>query len=244
MKQIAYPPNWSRSLSPLAWFGAALLIGASVHFWIQTFAAAHRASVTGALGSGGLAVFCMGGIAALGVTFKASATRYSDWSEAGTTLRVHPAIAWTWSVALLGSAVGSAFTIWVGSVSAVNRYLLGALLIVSVIGLFAIARSRGTGYLRIGPEGIASADIFRTRTAQWDEVHDITDTADTKARNPIAVRLRDTKPLVVANADRFASSGPTLYWMVRHYWLHPEARDELTDGRALQRLRNHDFDPE
>lgn len=244
MTRVMPPPNWSSGLSPLAWFGVALLIGGSVQSWVQTILSAQRASVTGTLGSCGLAVFFTGGVAALLLTFRASATQYSDWSEAGTTVRVHPAIAWVWSVALLGGAVGSAFTVWFGSVSPVSRYLLGALLIFSVLGLCAFARSRQTGFLRIDPEGIAFADIFRTGSARWDEIQDITDHADNRARNAIALSVGNGKPLVIANADRFASSGPTLYWMVRHYWLHPEARDELTDGKALQRLRDHDFDPE
>ena len=57
--------------------------------------------------------------------------------------------------------------------------------------------------------------------------------------------LKDAKPIVFANADRFASSfGAALYWMVRHYWKRPENRAELTDGRALERLHNEQFDSE
>jgi hypothetical protein len=29
--------------------------------------------------------------------------------------------------------------------------------------------------------------------------------------------------------------------MVRHYWRHPDDRSELTDGRALERLRDEPF---
>jgi len=29
--------------------------------------------------------------------------------------------------------------------------------------------------------------------------------------------------------------------MVRFYWKHPESRDELTDGRVIERLRDEDF---
>ncbi|MEH3139116.1 MAG: hypothetical protein PGN37_02850 [Mycobacterium kyogaense] len=241
MTRVTPPPNWSRGLSPLAWLGVAVLIGGSIQFWVQTLLAAQRASLTGALGSAGLAVFCTGGMAALVLTFKASATPYAGWSDSGTTVRLHPAIARTWGTALVGGVVGSLFTVWFGSVSTVSRYLLISLLVLSVLGLLAFARSRETGYLRIGPEGITFGDILRTRVARWDEIQAITDHADTKSRNPIVFSLGDRKPLVIANADRYASSGPTLYWMVRHYWLNPGSRDELTDGQALQRLRGHDF---
>jgi hypothetical protein len=46
------------------------------------------------------------------------------------------------------------------------------------------------------------------------------------------------------NAGGLVPNGAALYWMIRHYWLHPENRIELTDGRALERLRNEDFEPE
>lgn len=244
MNREILPSNWTRGVSPLAWLGAAVLVGGSIQFWLQTFMAVQRASLTGALASAGLAVFCTGSMAALLLTFRASSTHHAAWTGAGTTVRVHPAIAWTWGVALVGAAVGSATTVWFGSVSVLNRYLLGSLLVISVIGLCALARSRETGYLRIGPEGVALGDLFRTRTARWEDVRDITDHANARTRNPIAFTLAGREQIVVANADRFASSGAALYWMVRHYWLHPENRAELTDGRALQRLRSEDFDPE
>ena len=42
----------------------------------------------------------------------------------------------------------------------------------------------------------------------------------------------------------YAPNGAALYWMVRHYWKHPEDRAELTDGRALERLRTEQFEAE
>jgi hypothetical protein len=56
--------------------------------------------------------------------------------------------------------------------------------------------------------------------------------------------LKDKKPIVVKNASGYAPSGAALYWMIRHYCRHPENRAELTDGRALERLRTEQFDPE
>jgi hypothetical protein len=58
---------------------------------------------------------------------------------------------------------------------------------------------------------------------------------------PVDVEMQDGSNHVV-NAANFTPHGVALYWMMRHYWRHPEDRIELTDGRALERLRNEDFD--
>jgi hypothetical protein len=92
-------------------------------------------------------------------------------------------------------------------------------------------------------DGIEHANILRTRRSRWEDVVDILDKADKPARNPLVCVVRGAKPVVVPNADRFGSSGPALYWMTRHYWQQPKNRDELVDGRALDRLRGEQFDP-
>jgi hypothetical protein len=158
-----------------------------------------------------------------------SAKRCADWSGAGTTVRVNPVIAWFYGIALLGGVVGaSCYLVFVsrgivdlpfaasGGWSA-SRYLMAALLVISVTGLLALLRSREPGYLRVGVDGIEHADMFRTRIALWHDIVDITDIADKQARNPIVFVVKDAKPVVVPNADRFASSGAALYWMARHY---------------------------
>lgn len=244
MNRELLPPNWRRGLPPLAWFGVVILIGAVVHFGLQTVRAQHSASVSGMLAAGGIAMFCLGAVTALGLTFFASAARYALWSPSGTTVRVHPAIVWTYAVALTGALVGSILSMTSSSQGAVTRFLLGCLLVISATGLTALLRSRQSGYVRIGPEGVTHADMFRTRSASWREVVDITDRLDTRTRNPIVLALDDGKPLTISNADRYGSGGAALYWMVRHYWIHPENRDQLVDGSALERLRNEDFEPE
>ncbi|HJT95768.1 MAG TPA: hypothetical protein VJ777_28145, partial [Mycobacterium sp.] len=109
----------------------------------------------------------------------------------------------------------------------------------------ALIVRRRTGYLRLAPHGIESADIRHTRNASWDDITDITDEAPKKtSHQPIVFGTRDAKPIVVNNASGYAPNGAALYWMIRHYWKHPENRDELADGRALERLRNEQFEPE
>jgi hypothetical protein len=228
----------------MAWFGLAIFVGGIVYFAAQMLIAVHRESVTAAVAAGGLAVFCVGSVAALAVTFLASARQYAAWTPSGTTLGVNPVIAWSYGVALAGAVVGSAFSVVFGSGRGVTRYLLSSLLIISLIGLIALLKSREPGHIRVGFDDIVYADAFHTRTARWGSIVAITDMADKRARNPIVLVLENEKPIVISNADRYASSGAALYWMVRHYWRHPEDRTELTDGRALERLRNAHFIPE
>lgn len=120
--------------------------------------------------------------------------------------------------------------------------LIGALVVFSAVGLIAMARRRGTGHLRFDSAGFEIVDVLFARRGSWDDVTDITDQwTDKDIRHPIVFVMNDAKPIVIKNASGFVPNGAALYWMVRHYWLHPENRDELTDGRALERLRNEQF---
>jgi hypothetical protein len=249
------PPNWNDKVTALVLVCVPFFVGGIAYFFAQTIVATLRGSAPAAVTAGGLAVFFCGSAGAFCVTLVMSAERYADWSRAGITVRIHPAILWCYGIALLGAVVGSACYIMFVSLGTVelplatpgretvNRYLMISLLVLSLTGLVALVRRRGRAYLRIGPDGVESADILRTRSAPWDDIVDITDKGDKRARNPIVFIMKDAKPIVVPNADRFASSGAALYWMVRYYWQHPVDRDELTDGRALERLRNEQFEP-
>jgi hypothetical protein len=248
------PPNWTNNVAAVVVLGVLILGGGIVYFLAQTVFALQRGSVPAALTAGGLAVFCCGFGGALAVTVLTSAKRYADCSDAGTTVRVHPAIAWSYGIASLGGVVGSACYIAFVSFGTtelplttpgretVNRYLMISLLVLSLAGLAALIKRRETGYLQLGPDAVESADLLRTRTTRWDDIVDVIDKAHRQTRNPIVLVVKDAKPVVIPNADRYASSGGALYWMVRNYWKHPEDRDELTDGRALERLRNEQFD--
>lgn len=233
-----------------------LLLGGAVYSLAQTFVALLRGSIFAALTAGGMTLFMAGAVATFAVTWFTSSARYADSGDTGTTLRINPSIVWCLAVTLCGGALGSAS--YVAFISrgvdqlplatpggeSVNRYLMICLLIISLIGLSALLKRRDSGYLRLSPNGIESADIFQTRTARWRDIVDVTDSPDKRSRNPIGFILKDDKPIVVANADRYEPNFGALYWMVRHYWKHPELREELTDGRALERLHSEQFDAE
>jgi hypothetical protein len=255
MKRLPTPTNWVSGLSLLAKFGLLVGVGGAVYSAAQTVVALLRGSLLGALTAGGLTIFFGASIAAVACTLLVSARADAGWNGSGTTVRVHPSIAWCYGVALFGGAVGSAcylaivlrggtdLPFAVAGRGGATRYLMAALLAVSVIGLIALLRTRESGHLRVGPDGIEHADMFRTRSARWEDVVEVTDKADKRARNPIVFVVKGAKPIVVPNADRYGSSGGASYWMARHYRQHSADRDELADGRALERLRNEQFDP-
>ena len=188
---------------------------------------------------------CVGGLAAFTVTFTVSAARYRESVDSATTLRVNPAIAVLYGIALVGAVLGSSLYVMFSARESVRvlfsggvvfRSLMAALLGLSLLGLIGLVRSRESGRLRLTPAGIEHATLLGSRSATWDQITDIADVAANRAHNPIVLTIPDAKPIVVSNADRYGDAGPAVYWMVRHYWKHPEDRGELTDGRALARL--------
>ena len=247
------PPNWDNRLSTLLKFGIVLFVGGAAYSVAQTVVALQRGSIPAALITGGMALFISGAMTTFAAAWFTTPQLYAVANDGGTSLRIRPLIIWCWIVSLVGAAFGAAcFLVFVSYGTTelpfaapgrerVNRYLMITLLVISVGGLAALITRREPGYLRIGPSGVENADIFRTRSARWDDVIDISDNADRKHRNPIVFVLRDAKQIIVPNAPSYAAGSPAIYWMVRHYWKHPADRDELTDGRALERLRNAQF---
>lgn len=258
MRRMSSPPSpsrWVTGLLPMAILGILICIGAALYSVAQTVLAIGNNSLLAAVTAAGLGVFFCGLVAALGYTLLPLAETHAQRSAEGTTVRIKPAVAWSYGIALSGGVVGSACYVamlvrgtenlpFAAGNGGVTRYLMVALLVLSVVSLAALLRSREPGYLRLGTDGITHADMFRERSVRWEDIVDVTDQARRQARNPIVFVLQDGGHLVVANADRYGDSGAALYWMARHYWNHPESRDELTDGRALDRLRSAQFGTE
>jgi len=123
-----------------------------------------------------------------------------------------------------------------------SPYLIGLLVLIAVWGLTSLAIRREAGHITLSPSGYEIISLgAKPVRGSWDNVVDITDSYK-KAHHPVVLVLRDGHPHVLKNASGFAPNGAAVYWMVRHYWHHPEDRVELTNGRALDRLRSEDFD--
>jgi hypothetical protein len=126
-------------------------------------------------------------------------------------------------------------TVWVGAA-------VVALCTVSW-GLITAWRRGGVGYVKLTPATIENADVRTTRTFEWQDVVEVAAHAESR-RTPraVALRLGDGSEEIIGMPDVYVPGGAGLYWLVRHYWKHPEDRDELVDGRAPQRLAAGRFD--
>lgn len=104
-------------------------------------------------------------------------------------------------------------------------------------------RSVGSGSVRLTPAGIVVTTAVSIESTLWDDVIQVSDETETKkTRNAIVLNRKDGTEQILDGTDFYVPKGIGLYWMVHHYWRHPEDRPELIDGRALERLRDQRFD--
>lgn len=120
---------------------------------------------------------------------------------------------------------------------------MGFAMVLALVGVAAIWRRGGIGCLQLSPSGLDVANILSTKAIDWDDIGELHDHSEKKAtRKALVLSLRDGGEEVVEGLDLYTDGGVALYWMVRHYWRHPEDRHELTDSRALRRLEEGRFD--
>jgi hypothetical protein len=106
-----------------------------------------------------------------------------------------------------------------------------------------VRRGRGT-YLRLTADGFEFSKGLSSRHIEWEQVKDVTDKVPgqaTPADSAVVILRTDGDAMTLA-AGSFTPNGRALRQWVRFYWQHPDHRGELTDRRALERLRNEDFE--
>lgn len=121
-----------------------------------------------------------------------------------------------------------------------------ALFVIGISGLITIWRRGGVGHLKFTPAMVEIADARRTRVVEWDDIVDIKDHSETKegksGGRSVVLCLRDGSEKVIGGLNIYVPTGVALYWLVRHYWKHPQDRMELVDNRAAERFRDGHFD--
>ena len=198
----------------------------------------------------------LGALLALGIGRVRASTLRGESDSTGTTLRGDPLVGYFLCLSFIGAAVSSGLYLFAphgnetilfsaAGRDLVNQYYMGCLFIVSLIALPVMFRRHRSIYFRLAADEVEYSDTTRPITRTWVDVTDITDEEVKRpSHRPISILVKNDKPILIRNAGGFVPDAPALYWMVRHYWKHPENRAELTDGRALERLRNQQFEPE
>lgn len=255
MTDLPQPANWHTGRAVLV-FGLLVAVAATLFGTTQTVVSIGQGQYIAATITAGLTTLFAGMLVAFGVNWLQRGTCRGDVDGDGTVLRPNPTGRWlfgfifaclipTTALYLAYVPRGAVQLPLIGSGRGlVSAFYMGCLLLLSIIGLATLIWRGGSANFRVSETSLELADLSRTRGWTWDDVTDVTDTAPKKARHPIVFTLKNADPVVLSNAGGWAPSGAALYWMIRHYWLHPENRVELDNGRALERLKSQDFEPE
>jgi len=119
----------------------------------------------------------------------------------------------------------------------------GIIAVLLLIPLVRSLRREGMCYVRLSASEIKLDDGYSSFESRWSDIKTVADsTPKSKGRRLIVFNLADGTARSFNASGMFTPGGIALYWMIRHYWKHPEDRAELADGRALVRLRDERFD--
>ncbi|WP_441960995.1 hypothetical protein [Mycolicibacterium houstonense] len=255
MTEVRQPENWKNRtvVLTLAYLMFGTMVVACV---VMAMRALQRDDSAYALIAAGFAVAIGSALIASGLSVLGSTTLRGVSSEAGTTLAPSPTARRFMGVAAISLTLTGVLYMMAAQSRNDLPFMnpddpmdatttMGILLVITVIGSgWSLVKGKAP-VVRLGPDGVTHVEGSRVHTESWDDIVDVTDVSSNRnSRHPICLVREDDRPVVIENAGAYAPSGAALYWMVRHYWLHPENRTELTDGRALQRLGDEDFLPE
>jgi hypothetical protein len=251
--KLPEPANWQASRRHLVWVALGVLAFTSFGLYWSVVATIRGHYLT-PIALFGISVFPLVAVAALLLVSSGRTSLRAETDSDGTVLRPDR----LFSTLMI---VGFAFVVPSGLVfifcaptgrldipmsrgyQIFSPMVMALAVVAAVVGLVSVLRRGGIGYLKLTPEGIDIANIISTKYVDWDDVVDVKDNTDTKrrTRKAIVFCLQDGSEEIVDGADFYVPRGVGLYWMVRHYWRHPDDRAELTDDRALQRLRDERF---
>lgn len=199
----------------------------------------------------GLAVFCFGFIVPFMKIVPGNVAPRGVSDRDGTVIRPDPGIEWPMLAAFSGLVIASGLFAILFPInrldipvpSAMRVYLPFMAAAIALIGapiVWRMLRLGGAYRLTLTREGFdLHSGGGRPRTGSWAHVVDVTDAVPGRTAaddpNTIVIVMSDGSVIKLPGAS-FTPSGDALRRFVRFYWEHPEDREELTDGRALERL--------
>lgn len=175
----------------------------------------------------------------------------------GTTIRVDKRIDCLLFIGVIAGvlALGSA-----GVLGVMNKLFIplppdiGPMFAMAFIGpalVFAAAliltvKRGGIGFVRLTVEGFTFVEAFSTNSGEWSQVVDIVDRAPdgVPAKSPLVMSMADGDFKMIKESSLYTPNGAALVKFLRFYWLNPDNRSELTDERALERLREVQLNPD
>lgn len=197
----------------------------------------------------GFADFTLGLVVMLAIVASRNVTPRVASGNAGITLRPDRRVDSFLIASTFGAFIAMAFYAVLAPLDMINipvprndeKYFVFACAAAVLVGVFSlrqIIRRRGTSYLRMTVDSLEIGNTVTSAERSWDEVTDVADRPQ-KARQPtgatyITTTDRRTK---VLPSDWYTPGGHALRELVRFYWQHPEHRQELTDGRVVERLK-------
>lgn len=178
-----------------------------------------------------------------------------EFNSVGTTIRprkLFDALSMIWiSAAVLAAALYVAFApfgyVDIPTYRSSTPWMVVFILVAGVATLWRMIAHGGDCYLRLTPDRceVWNGPWLAFRRAKWDDIKQIQD-------HPVRRKLRGRELIVLVLpegrsatllSDCVTGNSDALRDWVRFYWQHPEFRDELVDGRALQRLDDKKFPP-
>lgn len=107
-----------------------------------------------------------------------------------------------------------------------------------VANLWSLFKRGGNSFQRLTPVGFVLGQGVSSVRGEWDDVVDMADRRPGKSppvRATLFVKFGDGKIRTQA-IDSYTPQGDALRRLVRYYWINPDRRDELIDGRVIERL--------
>lgn len=103
---------------------------------------------------------------------------------------------------------------------------------------FVFKRQGGTSYMLLSPEKFKFVNLGCLNSGNWDDIASVTDELPTEQRfwTPMVITMQDGSILTMDSPGSYTPKGTALIELIRFYWRHPDERDELADGRALDRI--------
>jgi hypothetical protein len=215
---------------------------------------ARRGEIVTTVALLGIAGFPITTIIALRAVASGRTTLVAHHDSTGTTFRADRLYAASFYIGCLAMIIGgTVFVIYAprGELALpmsrgwqiFSPVLIAVGVVVAVWGLISAWRRGGVGYVKLTGTGLDIANIVATKTVRWGDIVEVKDSAESRrTRRALVLVLRDGTEQVIDGTDFYVPHGANLYWMVRHYWRRPDERAELTNARALERLRAGQFD--